>query len=569
MPNGSGATATAKTKVNGNAAVCKLPFLLTKTGEIKAELANALIALRSSPEFEIAFNDFKNEIIAHKVPWEHAGSTSRDRHWTDRDALLTTDWLQHHGVHVGVDVAARAIETVAGDNRFHPVLDYLNSLKWDRTKRIDNWLELYLGARASADYHDDALPSMKYVRAVGARWLISVIARVFQPGCKADCCPILEGPQGLGKSTALKILGEPFYTDDVSDFGTKDAVMQSRGVWIVEIAELKALGRAEISHIKAFMSRSVDRYRPPYGRYVVESPRECVFIGTSNQSEYLRDETGGRRFWPVWCEGYKGRVKFKELQRDHDQLWAEAVVRYGSGENWWLDTAELLLAAEEQQMGRYEGDPWDEFIADHLEKKNETSIQEILGVGCINLKPDAQKHEHRSRIVNLTSDFQIAGGEAIPPLSIAVRENYYRNRYGTVKAGKRNRVVPIPAPAVPMLAELARRGRFVGPDDAVFASRTGRPIDAHNTNKRIFKPIARAMGVTITWHIFRHSCATFAEVVGMAKSDRIALMGHATSVMTDHYTHSDVERRRASVDQIAGKLLPNWTAPGPGPTWKQ
>ncbi|MCX6619995.1 MAG: virulence-associated E family protein, partial [Acidobacteria bacterium] len=187
--------------------------------------------------------------------------------------------------------------------------------------------------------------------------------RIYQPGAKADCCLILEGPQGLKKSTALKTIAGEWFTDEMADLGSKDAAMQTRGVWIIEIAELDSMSRGDVGRIKAFMSRSTDRFRPPYGKRLIESPRQCTFSGSVNHSSYLRDETGGRRFWPVACT----RILIDELARDRGQLWAEAVARYRSGSPWWLDSVQLNRLAEREQSDRYEGDPWDELIAAWVE----------------------------------------------------------------------------------------------------------------------------------------------------------------------------------------------------------
>lgn len=154
--------------------------------------------------------------------------------------------------------------------------------------------------------------------------------------------------------------------------------MQTRGVWIIEIAELDSMSRTEVGKIKAFMSRAVDRFRPPYGKRLVNSPRQCVFAGSVNHRSYLRDETGGRRFWPVAC----GVIKIEDLARDRDQLWAEARERFLGGERWWLDTRELTELAEEEQADRREEDPWQEPIQSWLESKSEVSISQILEV-CI------------------------------------------------------------------------------------------------------------------------------------------------------------------------------------------
>jgi predicted P-loop ATPase len=195
---------------------------------------------------------------------------------------------------------------------------------------------------------------------------------------------ILEGPQGIRKSTALRTIAGEYFTDELADLGSKDAAMQTRGVWIIELSELDNLGHAEVARIKAFISRTTDRFRPPYGMRLVESARQCVFAGTANHGTYLRDETGGRRFWPVVC----GRIDVDALARDRDQLWAEAKVRFESGSVWWLDTADLVQLAADQQEARYEGDPWEEVIGPWLECRESASVSEILQK-CIN-KPQAQ-----------------------------------------------------------------------------------------------------------------------------------------------------------------------------------
>jgi predicted P-loop ATPase len=230
-------------------------------------------------------------------------------------------------------------------------------------QRIDTWLSAYLGAEGT-----------EYARAVGSRWLISAVARILRPGAKADCCLILEGQQGIRKSTALRTLAGEFFTDELADLGSKDAAMQTRGVWIIELSELDNLSHSEVARIKAFMSRTTDRFRPPYGMRLVESPRQCVFAGTVNHSTYLRDETGGRRFWPITC----GRIDVEALVRDRDQLWAEAKARFDAGGVWWLDSEELVRMASDEQTERYEGDPWEEVIGRWTDDRSNVSISEVL-----------------------------------------------------------------------------------------------------------------------------------------------------------------------------------------------
>jgi predicted P-loop ATPase len=308
----------------------------TTEGRILPVLANAIAAFRHAPEWGgvLAFNEFGFGTVALKpAPW---GIVSKGE-WTDQEDRLAAEWLQQQGILVSVEIAGQAVQTAARDHPFHPVRTYLKRLQWDGVKRLDRWLSTYLGSEDT-----------EYSRAVGSRWLISAVARIFRPGAKADCCLILEGAQGIRKSTPLRTLAGEYFTDELADLGSKDAAMQTRGVWIIELSELHSLSNSDVARIKAFMSRTTDRFRPPYGMRLVESPRQCVFAGTANQSTYLRDETGGRRFWPVAC----GRIDIDALACDRDQLCAEAKGRFDAGVAWWLETNELAQMASDQQMDR-------------------------------------------------------------------------------------------------------------------------------------------------------------------------------------------------------------------------
>lgn len=327
----------------GEAGDWKARLIRTKYGPA-AVLANAIIGFRS-PEMRsvVAFDLFSlSAVIRAKAPWGSENCTV-----TDHEERLAADWLQHHGVLVSPEVAGQALQVIAREHPVHPVREYHGGLRWDGTKRLEGWLSLYLGVEPS-----------DYSAAVGLKFMVGAVARIDRPGVKNDCCLILEGEQGIKKSTALRVLGQPWFTDELADLGSKDAALQTRGVWLIEIAELDSLTRGEVSRIKAFMSRTVDRFRPPYGRHLLESPRQCVFAGSVNHNVYLRDETGGRRFWPVACT----RILIDELARDRDQLWAEAIVRYKTGAAWWLETTTLNVLAEEEQSARYEGSAWDGLI---------------------------------------------------------------------------------------------------------------------------------------------------------------------------------------------------------------
>lgn len=335
-------------------------LLLNDEGEARPVLANAITALRGAPEWQsVLWHDaFATATVARKAPpWVRGSKAWTDTPWADRDDALVADWLQHQDIMVPMSIAGQAVEVVARDRIFHPVREYLDALAWDGTPRLDAWLLRYLGAEDNA-YH----------RAVGPRWLISAVARIYVPGCKADCALILEGPQGIRKSSALMALATPWFTDRLSDLSSKDAAMETRGVWIIEIAELDTMGRAEVSTVKAFMSRTQDRFRPPYGKRLVDLPRQCVFAGSVNpEGGYLKDPTGGRRFWPVVCS----TIDLEALQRDRDQLWAEARDRFRRGEPWWLESRELDALAADEQAERYQGDAWDEPIEAYLENEIE------------------------------------------------------------------------------------------------------------------------------------------------------------------------------------------------------
>lgn len=333
-------------------------------GQRRGNLFNVAIALRHSEELKgcLRWNESRMQTDVRKaLPWD--GRV--DRVWTNVDDVRFTEWLQSNNIPAGLEIAQQAVDAVAAEDSYHPIRDWLTGLAWDGTERVGKWLSYYLGVEPS-----------DYVEHVGRCWLISAVARVMQPGCKADHVLVLEGPQGKGKSTALRALaGHEWFTDEMADLGSKDAAMQTRGVWIVELSELDQLNRGEVSRIKAFITRTVDRFRPPYGRRVIEAPRECVFAGTVNNSEYLKDDTGNRRFWPVEIVS----IDLDSLKRDRDQLWAEAFALWKSGQAWWLESPEVAAAAAEEQAKRQAHDPWHEKIEEHVRFSNTASIRDILG----------------------------------------------------------------------------------------------------------------------------------------------------------------------------------------------
>lgn len=336
------------------------------SGAAHGDLANAAHAVRNAPELQ---NLLGYDVFAHKImmvsapPWEFEPQSFAERPWLDRDDLLLAEYLQRIQIPVKVITAAQAVQIVAQERSYHPVLDYLDGLEHDRTPRLDTCLRDYFGA-GDDPYHS----------AVGRSIFIGAVARIRRPGCKLDTIPILEGPQAAGKSSAIRVLFEPWFSDDLSDMGSKDACLQMQGAWGFEISELDAMSKAEASRIKAFASRSTDRFRPPYGARIVENPRSCIFLGTTNSHAYLKDETGARRFWPIKTQ----RIDLTGLAEARDQLWAEADRLFAAGAAWWIVNPEAKRIAEGEQTARYQTDPWDSLIAEHLQAAADVSVDEIL-----------------------------------------------------------------------------------------------------------------------------------------------------------------------------------------------
>ena len=210
--------------------------------------------------------------------------------------------------------------------------------------------------------------------AIGRMFLIAMVARIFEPGCQGDYMLILEGPQSSGKSTACRVLGDPWFSDDLpGNVGSRDAALHLRGRWLVEISELHSFGRTEIDALKAFLTRRIDIYRPPYARKDINQPRQGMFIGTCNLRVYMTDPTGSRRFWPVTI----GDIDIGLLRSMRDQLFAEAVARYRAGEQWWPDSAFERLHIAPEQDQRYEEDAWEEPVREYLAARKRVTIYEL------------------------------------------------------------------------------------------------------------------------------------------------------------------------------------------------
>jgi len=344
---------------------------LTDKGEVRPIAANVFRAIYDNPFWAgvIALNEFSGLItLRAKPPWTEPNF--KPRPWTDEDTRLAMLWVQDvDQIFAKTDVVFEAIAIVAERNKFHPVREYFGGLKeWDGVERLARVPEVCFGREGTP-----------YTREVFKRWAIGAVARVMQPGCKSDSAIILEGPQGIGKSTALRALAvrDEWFTDQIPDLGSKDAAMQIRGIWILEMAELDSMNRSDISATKAFLSRTEDRFRPPYGKMPINVKRQVVFAGSVNDEEYLRDPTGGRRWWPLKCT----KFDLKKLSERVDQLWTEALYLYQAGKAWYLDDPDVIELAKAEQSDRYISDAWETVIAKHLKEttgKNSFTVSEIL-----------------------------------------------------------------------------------------------------------------------------------------------------------------------------------------------
>jgi putative DNA primase/helicase len=337
----------------------RLLYTETKRGPVlRNVLANVVTILGNDPRWEgvLAYDRFGETVITAKPPpWstDDAPAVASLGDWLDEHDARVSGWFSRaYDLDVSIGIVRDAVAVVAARRPVHPVVELLARLEWDGTPRVDTWLCDYLGAKDTP-----------YTRAVAAIFLLSAVARVQQPGCKVDTVPILESPQGRGKSTVLRELaGEAFFLETGAELGSKDSFQQLRRKWIVELAELDALSRADVARIKAFLSARVDTYRPSYGRRATDHPRQCIFVGTTNSATYLKDDTGGRRFLPVRCD----RIDLAGLRGVRDQLWAEARVRYERGERWHIEDAALLRSFEAEQEARFQADPWEQAIAGWL-----------------------------------------------------------------------------------------------------------------------------------------------------------------------------------------------------------
>jgi len=347
----------------------------SKGNLIKNSTTNLLLILSNHQLFKDVFkyDGFAKRIIVRNCPpWEDE-KRFKVRPVHDYDYVRLEGFLEFQfGLNISKDKCADAIISTASEekNTFNPASDYFNALEWDGVPRIDTWLR---------DYVSDGSQPHDYLTMVGKKFLCGMASRAMNAGIKFDTMVILEGKQYAGKSYLSRILatvgGVEYFLDDFKDIENKDALMKLQGKLVVEFPEISAMRKAEINDLKAFLSRTHDVFRPPYGRNTIESGRQCVFIGTVNpEGAYLRDVTGNRRYWPVAC---RDKLMLDELKEIVPLLHAEAAHLVKNGEQLWLNETEYNLAVIEQEK-RVLNDVWTDKISDIVLGKDEITTHDIL-----------------------------------------------------------------------------------------------------------------------------------------------------------------------------------------------
>ena len=324
---------------------------------LKPTAENFICILENDPMLKGRFglDDFSHRILLKgDLPWR---TKQNGRIWCDTDDASLRNYLSRYYKLTGKGVIDDALTEVMQVNRFHAVRDYLQGLDWDGTPRAAALYITYLGAEDS-----------RYVRTVTTTHLKAAVARVMQPGVKFDPCLVLSGPQGIGKSTIFDKLGGPWFMDSIVTLQGKDPLEQLQGAWIIELSEMQAANKAENDQIKAFISRRVDKFRSPYGKRTEEYPRQCVFAATTNDLIFLKDRTGGRRFWPIFVSGQGPHTPADLTQADIDQIWAEVCQLWREDSSLMLPD-DVLRQAKELQQGHTEGSEKVGLITDYLDKR--------------------------------------------------------------------------------------------------------------------------------------------------------------------------------------------------------
>lgn len=337
-------------------------------GEILNNVKNAVTALRDGYGGMLAFDEMKAKIMLRALPGEAFDGM---REITDTDETIIQINMQDKGfTTIGRQVLNQAIELVAKDDRYHSVVRWLYSLEWDGQPRTATWLARAFGSRQDKDY----------LKLAGQFFLLSMVARVIRPGCQVDTMLMLEGPQGISKSKACRILAGDWFSENLPSLHhEKDVSIHIAGKWLVEVSELHALPMHQLEKVKAFITRNTERYVPKYANHDLTQPRQCVFVGTTNSDQYLQD-ADNRRFWPVKC----WRIDIEWLEANRDQLFAEIMhiwkelPRSGRERRWWPEEQDLPLFETEQEQRR-EISPMEDAIRDFFADPTRDHILQVNG----------------------------------------------------------------------------------------------------------------------------------------------------------------------------------------------
>ena len=340
----------------------------SKKGGLRTTAANVTTILRCDDRWSgvLAFNEFSEKVEKRlPLPSHQLDAPRGVGTWEDSDTHGLCNWLaRQYGLDLPDGKIKAGMMQAALSVTYHPVREYLGGLRWDGTPRLATWLSRYMGAAQTP-----------YVELVGTLWLISAVARAMQPGCQVDYTLILEGKQGAGKSSALRIIGGAYYRSTrINIDRAPDCYQALRGSWIYEFAEIASFRKADAEDLKDYLTQHFDHYRDSYGHGTRDYQRQCIFGGSVNPDEakgctYLTDPTGARRFWPVRCFVTRDSADLAGLQQDRDQLWAEAAHRYAAGERWHPTAEERARLCEPEQAARSvdrDSDPWDQPIAQWL-----------------------------------------------------------------------------------------------------------------------------------------------------------------------------------------------------------
>lgn len=331
----------------------RLGMIVSAQGTPICNAANIVKFLENTPSFKdhLWYDEFLCQVMTDDGPWNDAKTNA-----------LMINIQRSLGLHrLSSQHVSDAVTFFANTDKRHQVRDWLNCLKWDNKERIGNFFPSYMGAAPTASNY-----------AFSSNFWVALVKRAYEPGCQSDYMIVLEGAQGIGKTRSFRIIGGQWYAEIGITADSEDFERQLQGKILVEIAELHSFSKSDQSRIKQIITKCVDRYREKYGRIAIDHPRQCLLVGTTNETEWIKDQTGGRRFWPIKC----GAIDSEMIKHDRSQLFAEAVERYKGGDPGYFVPKDEVIELQEQ---RREHEPWEEVLREKLLIVNRLSMTEAMG----------------------------------------------------------------------------------------------------------------------------------------------------------------------------------------------